>query len=239
MPTMLRRLLWLVLLLIVLAGAALYYLSTNLNGIVAGVIERQGSAATSTAVSVTGVDIRIREASAALSGLSIANPAGFSGNAIELNGFSIELDASTLTKDPIVVESITVDGARINLQQEGAQNNLKQILDALSSGGGSETSEAQGSGPKIIIEQFTLSGASASVSAPGLDEVQEVTLPTIVIRDIGRATAGATGAQVAQQILKPVIEKALTSAAVETAKDQAAKKIGDAVGGLLKGIGRQ
>ncbi|GAB5413154.1 MAG: hypothetical protein Cons2KO_07570 [Congregibacter sp.] len=220
---------------IIAAGA--YYLSSNLNGIVANLIEREGSAVTQTSVSVSGVDIKLTEASAALSGLTIANPAGFAGNAIELGEFATALDAGSLTSDTIVIKNVTVDGARINVLQQGTKNNLRQLMANMQSESDTaEAADADAGAKKIIIERFTLSGASASVSLPDLGEAKEVTLPDIVLTDVGRATNGATGAQVAQQLLRPIMEAAITSATAGAIKDKVEAKVGKAVGGLLKGL---
>lgn len=232
-----RKVLLVVLALLLLIGAGLFYLSSNLNGIVASVIEKQGSAAIQTSVRVSGVDIRLSEASAAISGLSVGNPEGFSGNAIELGGFSVKLDASSLTSNTVVIKDITVNGARINVLQQGASNNLNELLAGLEQGPSDDSTAAEGPGKKIIIDRFALQGASASVSIPGLEEMREVALPTIVVRDIGRASNGATGAQIAEQILRPVLEKAISSAATQAIKDSASKKVGGVVGGFLKGLG--
>ena len=69
-----------------------------------------------------------------------------------------------------------------------------------------------------------------------LDEMREVELPPIVVRDIGRASNGATAAQVAQQLLQPVLEAAISSAATQVIKDRAKEKINEAVGGFLKDL---
>jgi hypothetical protein len=233
-----RGILIAVVVLLLLVAGGLYYLAANLNGIIGGLIESQGSAATQTAVRVSGVDIRPRDASAGISGLSVANPEGFQGNAIELGGFSIKLDAGSLTQDTIIISDIMVSEARINVLQQGTRNNLQELLGNLQQLQSDDSTPAEeGDGKKIIINRFTLEGVSASVSIPELDEMRDVTLPTIVVRDIGRASNGATGAQVAQQILRPVLEKAIASAATQAVKDEATRKIGDAVGGFLKGIG--
>lgn len=224
-----------VLLLLVVAGG-LFYLGSNLNGIVAGVIETQGSKVVGTSVRVSGVDIRLTEAAAGLSGLRIANPPEFSGNAMELGNFSVKLDASSLTKETIVVNNVTVDGARINVVQAASGNNLQTLLANMQSESAGEASSSDASSKKIIIDEFTLSGASASVSIPQLDQTREVALPLIVVKNIGRSTNGATAAQVARQILKPVIDKAIASATAGAIKEAAGEKINNAVGGLLKGL---
>lgn len=75
-----RRILVAAGLILVLAGvAALVFLGSNLNGLVAKLIEEQGSAVTGSAVSVSGVDISRREARGTIDGLRIASPAGFGG----------------------------------------------------------------------------------------------------------------------------------------------------------------
>ena len=225
------------LILFVLVAGGLYYLASNLNGIVAGVIEKQGSTATQTAVAVDGVDIRIADAAASLSGLSVANPEGFAGNAVELGAFSVRLDPGSLATDTIVINAITVSGARINVLQQGTRNNLRELLGNLQQLRSGAAAPAEDSGGKrIIIDRFTLEGASASVAVADLDEMREVELPPIVVRDIGRASNGATAAQVAQQLLQPVLEAAISSAATQVIKDRAKEKINEAVGGFLKDL---
>jgi hypothetical protein len=219
--------------LIVIGGVI--YVGTQLDSIVAGLIENEGSAATQTPVRVAGVEIKLSEASATISNLTVGNPEGYSGNAIEMEGFSLSLDPSSLTTDTIVIKDVTVSGARLNVLQQGSANNLNQLMSNLRSlQQGDSASESDGK--KLIIDRFTLEGASAFLSAPDLTEDREVSLPTIVVRDIGRSSNGATGAQVAQQLLRPVIEKALSSAATQALKDKAAEKLGEVKDSLLKGL---
>lgn len=221
--------------LLALVAGIVLYVGSQLDGIVAGLIEEHGSTATQTPVRVTGVTIDLAEASGSISNLTVGNPEGFSGNAIEMDGFSMTLDPASLTSDTIVIEDLTVSGARLNILQQANGNNLQELtrnLDELRSG---ESSDSSG-GKKLIINRFTLDGASASLSAPDFDEMREVTLPTIVVRDIGRASNGATGAQVAQQLLQPVINQALKSAAVQALKDKASEQLEDVADKVLEGI---
>ena len=223
-----------------LIAGALFYLSSNLNGIVAALIEKQGSAATGSSVEVAGVDIRISDASASLAGLTVANPNGFSGTALELGEFSVTLDASSLTSDTIIVKEVMVDGAKINVLQQGAKNNLRELQKSLQAGIASEDADADTeSSKKLIIERFTLSDASASVALTDLEQLRTVELPTLVLTDIGKASGGATGAQVAEQILKPLIESAMTSATAGAIKEKVGEKVNEAMGGLLKGLSKK
>ena len=225
---------------IVVVGAAVFYLGRNLDGIVASLIESQGSAATGTDVSVQGVQISLSEAAASISGLSIGNPDGFPGNALELGQFAIQLDAKSLTSDTIVIKGIKVAEAHLNVLQDGNRNNLQMLLANLQQGeqpGESAPAEDSGEGKLLIIDRLTFSGIGASVSVPDLEEQREVELPPIDVTGIGRDTNGATAAQVAAQVLQPLLEAAIASAAAQAVKDRAGEKIDEAVGGFLRKLG--
>lgn len=223
-------------LILVLIAAGGTWLYLNLDRVVARIIEDQGSAATQTAVRVGGVAIALPDASARISNLNIANPEGFDGNAIELGDFAIRIVPASLTSDTIVLEEVLVSGARINLVQQGATSNLRTLLAKLSSGAGNQAEADTGGGRKLIIDRFVLEGASASVSVPELDEFREVSIPTIELSGIGRASNGATGAQVARQLLEPVIERTLRSAATQSVKDRAKEKVDEVKDSLLEGL---
>jgi hypothetical protein len=216
-----------VVLLVVVAGGFLY-LYSNLDRLVARLIEEQGSGATQTAVEVGAVSIDLRAGSAGISSLRIANPDGFSNQpAIALRDFAIDLDPMEITSDPLVISDITVDGATLRIEQRGAENNLKTILSSVQRLSADDQSEPESAGKKIIIDRFELTGASATLLVPQLDEKREVALPQIVVTDIGRASNGATAAAVARQILEPVIRKALESAAAGGIEDTLREELDD------------
>ena len=230
-----KKLVAVVLSIALIAGVVLY-IGSNLDSIVEGLIEEHGSAATQTPVNVAGVSINLSEASAGISSLSVGNPEGFAGNAIEMEEFAVALDASSLTSDVVVIENILVKGARLNIIQRSDGNNLQALMRNLNALASADSNESSEEGKKIIINRFTLEGAGASLSAPELDESREVTLPTINLRNIGTASGGATGPEIAQQVLKPLIQEALKSAAAQTIRDRATEALEDAAGDLLDGI---
>jgi uncharacterized protein involved in outer membrane biogenesis len=222
--------------LVALVVGVVFYIGSNLDSIVKGLIEDHGSAATQTPVRVSGVSIKLAEASAGISRLSVGNPEGFSGNAIEMEEFAIKLDAESLTSDVIVIEDILVKGARLNIIQQASGNNLRQLMRNLDRGGPADTSEDSGAGKKVIINRFTLEGASGSLSAPDFDEIRDVTIPTITLRNLGRSSGGATGREIARQVLEPVFQQALESAAVQAIKEKANEAVQDAADKVLEGI---
>lgn len=224
--------------IVVIIAAGLVYVYTQLDTIVAGIIEQQGSAATGTPVAVSGVSIDLRDARGEISDLSVGNPEGYGGTAVDLGGFVIRIDPGSLAEDTIVLNEVTVSGARVNMVQRASGNNLRELLDNLRAGAGATGDEpaAEGAARRLIVERFVLEDASASVSLPELGEERSVDIPRIELTGIGRATGGATGAEVARQVLEPVVERALRSAAAESVKERAQEKVDEAKEGLLKGL---
>src|SRR6056297_2716992 len=225
--------------IVVIVAAGLVYVYTQLDTIVAGVIEQQGSAATGTPVEVSGVSIDLGEARAEIAGLTVGNPDGYGGDAMSLGRFVIRIDPATVTEDTIVLKEVTVSGATVNLIQRATGSNLRDLMKNLESAGGGEQQPAADEGPgrKLIIERFVLEDASASVSLPDLDERRSVDIPRIQLTDIGRASGGATGTEVARQVLEPVIERVLQSAATESLKDRAKEKLDQFKEGLMNSLG--
>jgi len=230
-----RTLFFFVFALLLLVGGAAVYLSQNLDGIVAGLIEEHGSAATGTAVDVGGVSITLSSARGEISNLTVANPEGYGGgSALEFGGLSMELDAASVTSDPIVIEEITASDIRFNIEQRGGGNNLRELMSTLTEGGSSEESE---SAPrKVVIERFALSGASAEINIPDLGELRTVEVPDIVLTGIGRDSGGATAKQIATQVLEPVLRQAMESAAVQGVKDKVLDKVQEEGGDIARGL---
>ncbi|MEX2124078.1 MAG: hypothetical protein WD795_09315 [Woeseia sp.] len=224
----------LVLVVLLAVAGGLYYVSANLDSIVAQAIEEKGSQATQTQVRVGGVDIDIRGGSGRIANLSVANPDRFSDEAaIAFGEFRIQMDPLAVTSDPIVIGEIAVNGAQVLLEQTTAGNNLRTLQTALGSAPADDTATA---GPEVIIERFTLDESRVQVRVPQLNESREVTIPRIVITDIGRASNGATAAEVARQVLEPIIRKSLESGAAAGVEDAVRDTIGETTDRVTEGV---
>jgi uncharacterized protein involved in outer membrane biogenesis len=213
-----------VLLVVLLVAGAIYYAAVNLDSIVARLIEEKGSEATQTEVRVGGVDIDLRGGTGRVASLRVANPTQFSNEpAISFREFLIRMDPMAVRADPIVIGEISVDGAEILLEQTAAGNNLRVLQEALVSQ--STEGDAESPGPEVIIERFTLGESRVQVRVPQLNESREVTIPRMVVSDIGRASNGATASEVARQVLEPVIHRALESGAAAAIENKAKEKV--------------
>ena len=225
----------LVVLVVAIAGTYFYFVS-NVDRIVANLIEERGSMATGTPVRVDDVSIDIGEARGTVRGLSVGNPSGFSRKpAIEFGDIALSLDAGSLFSDSIVIKSAEVGDATLRIEQVGATNNLQTVLDNLR--GEADGKPADPAGPRLIVDRFVLNGASASLSLPDLHEQRSVDVPDIVLTGIGRESGGVTGAELGRQVLEPIIRESLESAATQAAKEKVRDELEDRAGDLLDRFG--
>ncbi len=233
--------------------AGLFYVWTNLDNIVKTAIVNYGSEATKTAVRVQGVKIDLRDGKATITGLTVANPKGFTDPYIfSLGMISTKIDTSTLNKNPIVIDEIDIQAPAVayEINKSGVANVdvLKKNL-GVGSGSGSASS-SNGKQLKMIIRRIVVEGSSAKVRIAALNKVQTVTLPRIVMTDVGKKSNGATAAEVAQQLSGKMLANVQSSVAkigvnqylgksADTIKQQMQKNLGGAggnVGGALKGL---
>ncbi len=224
--------------LLAVIGISLVFVGTRIDGIVASVIEEEGSAVTQTDVTVGSVSLSLQNATGSLSGLTIANPEGFVGNAIEMDDFFVSLDPNSLRSDTVVVPELTVRGARVSVIQEGTRNNLSEILSNVRQLGGGDSSGADDDGAdvRVVIERFVLENATATVDLPSLEEPKQIELPTIRLEGIGRGTNGATGAQVTRALLEPIIEETLTVVLKQSLRERVTDTLTEVTDGLLDGL---
>lgn len=211
-----------VIVVVLAVGFGLFYLFSNLNDIVAGVIEKQGSAATETRVAVAGVDISLRDGRAAMAGLTIESPDGFEADpAFSLGEVAVEIDLESMRSEPIVIEEIRVSApvVRAEVHEDGSSNlmtlneNVKAFAgDAAGGQGGSGGGEAADQ-KRIRIKRFVFEKGRIEVDASALGlEPRTVDLPAIRLDDIGGA-AGAPPSGIAKAVLGALTGEAATAVA--------------------------
>jgi uncharacterized protein involved in outer membrane biogenesis len=231
-----------VVVLVVIGGV--YFLLSNLDSIVAGLIEKHGSEATGTAVAVAGVEISLGDGRATIAGLTIDSPEGYEARqAFTLGEATVDIDVESLRGEPIVIDEIRVAApvVRAEILENGASNlqdlqeNLQRYAGSMGAGsgdggdaGGADADEAK----RIRITRFVFEQGriEADASALGL-EARTLTLPSIRLDDIGGA-AGARPDEIAQAVLGALTRRAaeevakagLEQKAREMAEDEAEKQ---------------
>jgi uncharacterized protein involved in outer membrane biogenesis len=199
----------------VIVATAVFLLIQNIDQIVESAIETVGSEVTGVSVTVDSVEISLQQGTGAIRGLLIGNPPGFKTDAaISIALAEVNLDTGSLSSDVIVVESVRVDSATVNFEQQAKGNNLQLIMDQLSSNTPSESSSTSDSGDdaiKLIVDQFDFLNATTTISVPALKQSKTVNIPDVRLSGIGRKTSGISASELAAQIIGPIVEKSMTA----------------------------
>jgi hypothetical protein len=249
-----------VVLLIVVAGGA-YYLYSNLGPILKAAIEKYGSEATQTKVTVDTVKLSLSDGQGSISGLVVGNPSGFNGpKSIDLGSISLQVDTGTVTQNPVVIKQIVIAAPQVMYERSGSGGNLEKIqsnvtqyagADRAKSGGDSKpsstsSSSSSSSSPssstadkkaerKVIIEDLQVRDGKVSISATQLPgRTLSANLPAIHLQNIGKDKGGATPAEVAEKVLGAITSEASKVAVADLQKSLG--NLGGAVQDQLKNV---
>ena len=229
--------------LLVVVAIAAYFLFSNLDSIIKAAIEKYGTAATQAEVTLAKVNLSLTSGEGGLVGLRVANPKGFSTpNAIVFGAIDIKVDIGSATGNgPILIHEIAIDKPQVTYERTDSGSNIDTIQQntvAYAGGGqagGGSSSGSSDSGRKVIIENLYVRDGQIGISHNLLKgKVLSAALPTIHLTNIGKASGGATPAQVAEQVLG-----AIGSAASKVSVAELQKQLGSlpgAVGDKVKGV---
>ncbi len=206
----------LVLVVVILVGASLYYLDSGIKK----AVETFGPQYTKTRVELNDVSLSPLSGKGSLGGLAIGNPQGFSdANAFYLGEIAIVIDTQTLSSNPVVIHSVRIIAPEITVEQNKKTTNLQQLLknieqsaesvESTSSGASEGAAESKGEATKLIIKDLQISGGQVHYKNPLLgDKSLDLALPDIQLQGIGEKSDGATGAEIAEQIIAAVSKSA-------------------------------
>jgi len=197
-----NKLATLAIVILVICGAALWLITPSaFNDFVKTQLETVGSELTQQTVTVKNVDFRLARGMATISGLTITNPPNYQQkNAFTLGTIALDIDIASLTKEPIVLESFTIDNAKafVELSKKGRAN-FQDILAAINknitktqqpTSNNNEQME-----PKVRLEKLILSDIGLTLDLRQLgNKVYQQNLPEINLGSIG----GQAGLPVSQ-----------------------------------------
>lgn len=239
----------------VIVGGAVFLFS-SLDTIVKKIIEDVGSQVAGVKVSVGGVKISLTEGKASITGMSIANPPGFSSDpAFKLGEISVTLDTGSLSKNPIVIKDVLIASPAVSYELASGGSNLDQLQKNVKAftakqGAGKVEDKPASTKPadkseekKVVIDRLAITGGQVKLAAggiPGADTTAK--LGDMVLTGIGKDSGGASSAQVAQKLLDAMVNGAIKSAsglgnlvgnATEKLKGAIPGDAGNAVKGLF------
>ena len=197
-----KLLIGLIVLVVIIVGAA-YFLLGNLDNIIKAAIEKYGSEVTHTSVDVGGVRIGLSDGLGSITNLTIGNPKGFkSDHLFHMDNIEVQVDLEKISKDVIVINQIIMDGPSIVYELGKGGSNvdvIKKNVDAYVGGGSDDGSSG---GPKVIIDNLIIKNGDVNVSSNMVKgKTLSTKLPAIHMRDIGKDTGGVTSAEVAKKII--------------------------------------
>jgi len=196
---------------VVLIVAGVYFLISNLDSLIAGMIEKNGSEAAGTKVSVSGVDISLSKGRGSVKDLTVANPEGFSrGEAFSLGDITLDLDVNSVREDPIVIEEIKVSAPVVFAEiTESGSSNIERLLKNIKERSRNGDSESGGGkeSKRVAIRKFVFEKGRIEVDASAMGvKKRTIELPAIMLDRIG-GEEGAYPSDIAGIILKEISQR--------------------------------
>jgi type II secretory pathway pseudopilin PulG len=208
----------------VLLAAAVFYLLSNIDRIVAGAIEKYGSNATGTSVKVSSVRIQLKDGKGSISNLNIANPGGFSTpKALSLGNIAIAVDTGSITGDPVVIDKVMVSAPRVTYEiNKSGSANINEIKKNVESFIRKTTAALEGKvpagkggggeGKKILIRSLVVEGGEIAVQVAALSgKPLSASLPRMELKNVG-GKGGSTPSEIAGQVLGPLLNQVTLAA---------------------------
>lgn len=237
--------------LVVLIGAFLWFGWSQLDKIIKLGIENGTPPVVQTSVTVEAVKLSPLSGTGVINGFVIGNPTGFTGPyALRIGTTDIALDTNSVSGDKIVIKHIKILDPEINLEAGLGGTNLKHIADNAKSFASQQTSPAASASPqpapgsdgkpkktiKLQVNEIIISGARISASAAGLvpGASKQVTLPEIHLTGLGTGTEGITPAALTAQVLSRLSTEAAKASASGSLKTLLQGENGTKAGDGLK-----
>ena len=212
------KLIGLVLVLVLVAGAVVIFYSDTL---VKKGIEKGGESALGVATRVGSVNISLIGGEATISQLTIANPAGFSAQQfLELGHANMAVSLNSLLSDTVMIPQVALSGIRVNLEQKGANNNISPLLERARSLAGDDGKPTETSAPaskadakKFIVKDFSLDDVqvNANLEALGQNSSLNLVLPKIELRNLGDKQGGLTMPELIEKVVQVILATAQES----------------------------
>jgi uncharacterized protein involved in outer membrane biogenesis len=229
--------------LVAFAVIAFIVILFTLGSIVKTAVNRVGPTITQTTFVLKGAEISPFSGSGTLKELTIGNPKGWTTeHTFFLKEISISLVPKSVTGDHIVINSILIDNPEIIYETTLTNSNLQDLLKNIqqSTGGTNQTTQPETKSEakpaketKIEIKSFRMQNVTIKVAGAG--NVYTVTLPELVMENLGSQEGGLTPNQLATAIMKEVSTQVAKAALSSVAKKGLLDKAGESLRGLLGG----
>ncbi len=220
-----------VIVLVVLIGAGLWFGWSQLGNLVKFGIEQGTPPVVKTSVKVDHVSLSPFSGSGVIEGFQINNPDGFTGPyALRIGRTEVAVDTQSVSADKVVIQHIRITDPEINLEGGLGGTNLKHIADNAKNFVSQQTASAGQSAPaaavppadgkpkksiKLQVNEILITGAKLSANAAGLVPGADarMTLPEIRLTNLGAGPDGITPAELTALILRQLNTEAVKASA--------------------------
>jgi len=206
------------LVVLIVIGAGVYYIYSNLDNLVKVAIEKYGSEVTQTTVKVDKVKLELKKGSASIYGISIANLTGFTDPEIfSLGEINVTLDLQRLSEELIVIDNFSVIAPKVFFEMNTSNkanlyeltDRIKQTMPVSSSAQDKPAATAKlGKEPKLIIRHVKFAEGNIQARVAAMDnKVYQLKLPQLEMENLGGKN-GAAASVIAKQLLGKLSEQA-------------------------------
>lgn len=231
----------LLVIVVVLVGIGTY-ISMNISTLVRDAVETQGSRTTGTPVRLGSAHFVFLTGRVGLSNLVIDNPDGFkTPHAFRMKSLVMAVDLPTVFDEVIVINEFGIDGAQITAEQVGTslKTNLQVIADHAKAANPPDPSKNRSNAdkpPRLIVKRLALTANRVDLVSEQWGD-RQVSIPDIVLKDLGKKEGGLTPDQLSQQVLQAMtreinraVRHELEAIAKEKARDTITGKIKEKLG---------
>ena len=193
---------------VVIIVAALLVLLVAPGRVVRVAVEKGGTFALGVPVHLKGAGLRLLRGMIDLRGLDVGNPKGYTTkSAIEVDHITVCAPLRNLLGSKPRIESITVEGPAITLEQGLTGSNLSDLMNNAGKPSGKD------SGKKIIIGSLRIVAARVTLAAKLAGAPSAViNLPTLELKELGgEGNNGVTIAQTMALALRDIVQAAVAN----------------------------
>jgi hypothetical protein len=201
------RIVLVLILLLIIAGVVVY---THLDSIIKSEVQTQATNSLNLNTTLDSAHLALFGGELSLNDLQIASPQGFKADhMVGFDKLKVAVKYGQLRKDPIHIQSISIDNPKLTIEQQDGKMNFKAAMDqmpktpqATSNKGGDRQ---EGQPIHVIIDDLQINNAEVTLQGiPGLDKGMTVPIPSLAMKNIGNADGAGNGAAVKDVIMQVV-----------------------------------
>jgi hypothetical protein len=202
----------LVAMLLIIVGAVTFF--WRLNAIVRSTLESQAAQQLNVTTTLGSANVNVFGGTVGLHDFAVGSPRGFAApHMLSVGGADVTVQYGQLRRDPVRIQSISIDQPTLVLEQQNMKFNIKALIDGLP-----PTPPSDSEALKLIIDRLQVAGPLVVLrpNLPGLPPEITISLPPIELKDVGNADGAQNGAAVRDVVLSLIA--ALARAADDSGK---------------------